>query len=157
MMVIWLSSGSGSRSQTALTLFWLSRCSEREWAKLDTSWLCCKQKEGRGQSPRAASGPLKTRYCLKICWKTNLQNKGLISVDRGTKATLVRTIPRSYLSRIQRICQSRYFKLFSSIACPRFSARAVPLQYYGLSPEAVVTHVTPGTTAHRNFSAWILA
>ncbi len=27
--------------------------------------------------------------------KTNLQNKGLISADRGTKATLVRTIPRS--------------------------------------------------------------
>ena len=27
--------------------------------------------------------------------KTNLQNKGLISVDRGTKATLIRTIPSS--------------------------------------------------------------
>jgi hypothetical protein len=26
---------------------------------------------------------------------TNLQNKGLISADRGTKATLMRTIPRS--------------------------------------------------------------
>jgi hypothetical protein len=26
---------------------------------------------------------------------TNLQNKGLISADRGTKATLTRTIPRS--------------------------------------------------------------
>ena len=26
---------------------------------------------------------------------TNLQNKGLISADRGTGATLVRTIPRS--------------------------------------------------------------
>ena len=27
--------------------------------------------------------------------KTNLQNKGLISVDRGTRASLIRTIPRS--------------------------------------------------------------
>ena len=27
---------------------------------------------------------------------TNLQNKGLISADRGTKATLVRTIPSSF-------------------------------------------------------------
>jgi hypothetical protein len=31
----------------------------------------------------------------RVCNKTNLQNKGLISADRGTKATLVRTIPRS--------------------------------------------------------------
>ena len=29
-----------------------------------------------------------------ICW-TNRQNEGLISVDRGTRATLIRTIPRS--------------------------------------------------------------
>ena len=28
---------------------------------------------------------------------TNLENKGLISADRGTKATLVRTIPRSII------------------------------------------------------------
>ena len=27
--------------------------------------------------------------------ETNLQNKGLISADRGTRATLMRTIPRS--------------------------------------------------------------
>ena len=31
----------------------------------------------------------------RVCENTNLQNKGLISADRGTKATLVRTIPRS--------------------------------------------------------------
>ena len=31
----------------------------------------------------------------EVFFKTNLQNKGLISADRGTKATLVRTIPRS--------------------------------------------------------------
>jgi hypothetical protein len=34
---------------------------------------------------------------VNVCFKniTNLQNKGLISADRGTKATLMRTIPRS--------------------------------------------------------------
>ena len=32
----------------------------------------------------------------------------------------------------------------------------MPLQYYDLSPKAVVTHVTSGTTAHRHFPDWIL-
>ena len=41
----------------------------------------------RPQAPRPGS--------RRVCNKTNLQNKGLISADRGTKATLVRTIPRS--------------------------------------------------------------
>jgi hypothetical protein len=31
------------------------------------------------------------------------ENEGLISTDRGTKTTLMRTIPRSILSRLQRI------------------------------------------------------
>jgi hypothetical protein len=39
------------------------------------------------QQPPAERGKLKLR--------TNLQNKGLISADRGTKATLTLTIPRS--------------------------------------------------------------
>ena len=30
-----------------------------------------------------------------VCENTNLQNKGLISVDRSNKATLLLTIPRS--------------------------------------------------------------
>ena len=50
--------------------------------------------------------------------KTNLQNKGLISADRGTKATLMLTILRSYLSRLQRICLLRYLNLSSASAMP---------------------------------------
>ena len=42
------------------------------------------------------------------------ENKGLISTDRGTKTTLMRTIPRSILSRIQRICPFQYLQMFLS-------------------------------------------
>ena len=38
------------------------------------------------------------------------ENKGLISTDRGTKTTLVRTIPRSILGRIRRICPFQYLQ-----------------------------------------------
>ena len=39
-----------------------------------------------------------------ICQRvTNLSNRGLISEDRSSKATLLFTIPRSCLSRMQRI------------------------------------------------------
>ena len=41
---------------------------------------------------------------MKKVRATNLSNKGLISVDRNNKATLLLTIPRSDLSRLQRIC-----------------------------------------------------
>ena len=42
-------------------------------------------------------------------------------MDRGTKATLTRTIPRSMLSRLQRICLSRYLNLPSASNLePRF-------------------------------------
>ena len=37
------------------------------------------------------------------CEGTNRKNKGLISADRSNKATLLLTIPRSVLSRLQRI------------------------------------------------------
>ena len=39
---------------------------------------------------------------------TNLSNKGLISEDRSTKATLLFTIPRSCLSRLHRIYLRKY-------------------------------------------------
>ena len=48
-------------------------------------------------------------------------NKGLISVDRGSKATLLLTIPRSILSRLQRILEPRSLKLlFEGPASRRF-------------------------------------
>ena len=49
----------------------------------------------QAQSCVEARGPrLHTFQRMKSC-ETNLQNKGLISADRGTKATLMRTIPSS--------------------------------------------------------------
>ena len=39
---------------------------------------------------------------------TNLRNRGLISEDRSTKATLLFTIPRSCLSRLHRIYLRRF-------------------------------------------------
>ena len=43
--------------------------------------------------------------------RTNLQNKGLISADRSNKATLLLTIPRCLLSRLQRISRAQCSKL----------------------------------------------
>ena len=89
--------------------------------------------------------------------KTNLQNKGLISANRGTRATRCVQYLVLYLSRIQRICHSRYLNLFFSIACNSFSGATVPLQCYDLGPKAIATHVTSWNTTYRHFSAWILA
>ena len=43
-------------------------------------------------------------FCKRIKIKSLELNKGLISEDRNNKATQPLTIPRSYLSRLQRIC-----------------------------------------------------
>ena len=63
------------------------------------------------RSPSRLVGSKKKEKQRKGSRKTNLKNKGLISTDRGTEATLMRTIPRSMLSRIQRICPSQYLEL----------------------------------------------
>lgn len=56
--------------------------------------------------------------------KYKSENKGLISVDRSNKATLQLTIPRSYLSRMQRIYRFKYLKLsYSNTPAWLFSIR----------------------------------
>ena len=42
-------------------------------------------------------------------------NQGLISADRSNKATLLLTIPRCLLSRLQRISRAQYSKLLFAI------------------------------------------
>ena len=42
---------------------------------------------------------------------TNLQNKGLISADRGAKATLMLTIPRSLFKSSTKDLSTQYFEL----------------------------------------------
>ena len=44
---------------------------------------------------------------MSVVWDKSM-NKGLISEDRGNKATLLLTIPCSLLSRLQRIYRSQY-------------------------------------------------
>jgi hypothetical protein len=53
---------------------------------------------------------------LTLCeGRTNLGTEGLISTDRGTKPTLMLTIPRSMQSRLQRIYLSQHLKLCLSV------------------------------------------
>ena len=60
-----------------------------------------------------------------ICQRvTNLSNRGLISEDRSSKATLLFTIPRSCLSRMQRI-YLRKFQILIIAAPHRFFPESV--------------------------------
>ena len=58
--------------------------------------------------------------CLKV---TNLQNKGWISADRGTKATLMRTIPRSLFKSSTKDLSLPIFELVFSLVCSNFYVR----------------------------------
>ena len=56
-------------------------------------------------------------------------NQGLISADRSNKATLLLTIPRCLLSRLQRISRAQFVKLQF---CPRPAHSALdPVSSYG--------------------------
>ena len=56
-------------------------------------------------------------------------NQGLISADRSNKATLLLTIPRCLLSRLQRISRAQFVKLQ---LCPRPAHSALdPVSSYG--------------------------
>ena len=48
---------------------------------------------------------------------TNRQNRGLISADRGTKATLMRTIPRSLFKSSTKDLSLPIFELVFSLDC----------------------------------------
>ena len=60
-------------------------------------------------------------------WLTNLQNAGLISTDRGTKATLMLTIPRSIFKSFTKDLSRSIFELvFQHRSHPYFTTgRAV--------------------------------
>ena len=63
-----------------------------------------------------------------------------------------------YLSRLQRICPSRYLNLFSASSARDFCVAAVPSQLYDLGPESLyVLMITSGKATYRRFPAWILA
>ena len=75
---------------------------------------------------------------------TNLQNKGLISADRGTKATLMRTIPRSLFKSFTK---DLFLPIFELVFQHRLSMSLNHLQgRYNVMilaiSQAIVTHVT---------------
>ena len=86
-------------------------------------------KGSQGHPPRAATLWALCFSLNKVQKKVSSESKGLISTDRGTKTTLVRTIPRSILSRIQRICPLQYLQLLLSpttfVAFTQKSERAI--------------------------------
>jgi hypothetical protein len=92
---------------------------------------------------------------------TNLPNKGLISADRGTKATLTLTIPRSIFKSYTKDFSFPTFELV-------FQYRPRPLWWgaryrYNIMildrPEgrSILTHDNIRESSYRRFPAWILA
>ena len=69
-------------------------------------------------------------------------NEGLISTDRGTKTTLMRTIPRSILSRIQRICLFKYLLELLSPTAPSLSGGGRTVLSYDHRPKPKVIVIT---------------
>ncbi len=62
----------------------------------------------------------KKKKISKLEKATNLKNKGLISVDRGTKATLTRTIPRSEVKSFTKDLSLQAYEIESCIAYGKF-------------------------------------
>jgi hypothetical protein len=80
------------------------------------------------------------------------ENKGLISTDRGTKTTLMRTIPRSILSRLQRICLFQYLQVLLSPTAPSLLGGGWTVQSYDLGPGGLeLFFITVGKATHRHF------
>ena len=91
--------------------------------------------------------------------KTNLQNEGLISADRGTKATLMRTIPRSIFKSYTKDLSLPIFELVFSLVCAYFCVDiSAVAMLWSWTPESLyVLMITSGKAAYRRFPAWILA
>ena len=82
--------------------------------------------------------PHQVIFKKRNCEFTNHQNKGLISADRGTKATLMLTIPRSLFKSYTKDLSFPIFELCFSIAWGVFGDNLkVPLQCYDLGREQV--------------------
>ena len=76
-----------------------------------------------------------------VIYFTNLQNKGWISADRGTRATLMRTIPRSLFKSYTKDLSLPIFEL---VLQPRLRVRLtvplVPWQCYDLELYRSITY-----------------
>ena len=93
------------------------------------------------------------------CVRTNLWNKGLISVDRRTKPTLVLTIPRSVVKSSTKDLSFPIFGIvfqgyaaghqvvWMAVVCPNLMM---------LDPKAYSHSLNTGKGEYRRFPAWIL-
>ena len=84
-----------------------------ERGKVDTTQLQSREREVEAAVAGEAVSKAPTRPTSgeEEELKTNLQNKGLISADRGTRATLMRTIPRSLFKSYTKDLLFPIFKL----------------------------------------------
>ena len=89
--------------------------------------------------------------------KTNLQNKGLISADRGTRPLSCVQYLRSLFKSYTKDLSLPIFELVFQHRLQPLYWQPVPLQCYDLGPKAILTHVTSGRATYRRFPAWILA
>jgi len=62
-----------------------------------------------------------------------------------------------YLSRLQRICPSRYLNLFSASSTLAFVQAQCRRNFMILGLSLYVLMITSGKAAYRRFPAWILA
>ena len=69
---------------------------------------------------------------ISVCEDTHHRsyNQGLISADRSNKATLLLTIPRCLLSRLQRISRAQFSKLLFANQLHSLAARSMQLIRY---------------------------
>ena len=115
-------------------------------------------------NPAHSSRELHTHeMCVKNinteCVRTNLWNKGLISVDRRTKPTLVLTIPRSVVKSSTKDLSFPIFGIvfqgyaaghqvvWMAVVCPNLMM---------LDPKAYSHSLNTGKGEYRRFPAWIL-
>ena len=111
------------------------------------------------QLGRDQIGKEKNLVCLKkCCFRTNLQNKGLISADRGTRATLMRTIPRSLFKSYTKDLSFPIFELvFQYRLLPLSRDRQYRYNVMILAARLLLCMITSGKAPYRRFPAWILA
>lgn len=85
-------------------------------------------------------------------WKAHKSLELRLNLNRSWHmATLVRTIPRSVLSHIQRICLFRYLKLLFSTTTSNFTPRPGCTIIWSWTRGPNVIHVTPGKASYRRF------
>ena len=126
-----------------------------EWNPLEMDfWSSGKGHQGPQVGKNLVQKPICPARVLWILWTLvthRSYNQGLISADRSNKATLLLTIPRCLLSRLQRISRAQFVKLpFSD---RDYTLSVGPRHNRMVQAEAIDTRVIG---LPLSFLAWIL-